>query len=108
MGQIDSGSPYTYIPTLAGFPCVAMMLDVHSQLPAGTKDAGSRGRGTQGQAKRKRAELIEALRGRIRPHHQRCSSRIRSSVEALQQAIAEIDAPILYYELDFTNTAEYL
>jgi len=52
--------------------------------------------------------LIEALRGRIRPHHQRCSSRIRSSVEALQQAIAEIDAPILYYELDFTNTAEYL
>lgn len=26
----------------------------------------------QGNAKRRRAELIEALRGRIRPHHQHC------------------------------------
>jgi transposase len=44
-----------------------------------------------GNAKRRRAELIEALRGRIRPHHQALLQLHLRLVEALQAAIAEID-----------------
>jgi len=48
----------------------------------------------QGSAKRKRAELVEALRGRIRPHHQALLRLHPKVIEALKEAIADIDARV--------------
>jgi transposase len=48
----------------------------------------------QGSAKRKRAELVEALRGRIRPHHQALLRLHLKVIEALREAIADIDARV--------------
>jgi transposase len=48
----------------------------------------------QGTARKKRAELIEALRGRIRPHHRGLLKVHLGMVTALEQAIAEIDATV--------------
>jgi len=48
----------------------------------------------QGSAKRKRAELVEALRGRIRPHHQALLRLHLKVIEALKEAIADIDARV--------------
>ena len=48
----------------------------------------------QGSAKRKRAELVEALRGRIRPHHQALLRLHLKVVDALKDAIADIDARV--------------
>ena len=48
----------------------------------------------QGQAKKKRAELIEALRGRVRPHHQALLQLHLRLVDALREAIADIDARV--------------
>jgi transposase len=47
-----------------------------------------------GNAKRKRPELIEALRGRIRPHHQALLQLHLKLVDALRDAIADIDARV--------------
>jgi transposase len=47
-----------------------------------------------GTARKKRAELIEALHGRIRPHHRGLLKVHLELVTALQQAIAEIDATV--------------
>jgi transposase len=48
----------------------------------------------QGSAKRKRAELVEALRGRIRPHHQALLRLHLKLIDALKEAIADIDARV--------------
>jgi transposase len=48
----------------------------------------------QGTARKKRAELIEALHGRIRPHHRGLLKVHLELVTALQHAIAEIDATV--------------
>jgi transposase len=48
----------------------------------------------QGTAKRKRAELVEALRGRIRPHHQALLRLHLKVVDTLKEAIADIDARV--------------
>lgn len=48
----------------------------------------------QGQARKKRTELIEALRGRIRPHHQALLQLHLKLVDALRDAIADIDARV--------------
>jgi len=48
----------------------------------------------QGSARRKRAELVEALRGRIRPHHQALLRLHLKVIDALKEAIADIDARV--------------
>jgi transposase len=48
----------------------------------------------QGNARKKRAELIEALHGRVRPHHRRLLQVHLKLVATLEQAIAEIDATV--------------
>jgi transposase len=48
----------------------------------------------QGTAKRKRAELVEALRGRIRPHHQALLRLHLKVVDTLKEAIADIDSRV--------------
>ena len=48
----------------------------------------------QGAARKKRAELIEALHGRIRPHHRGLLKVHLMLVATLEQAIADIDATV--------------
>jgi transposase len=48
----------------------------------------------QGTARNKRAELIEALHGRIRPHHRGLLKVHLKLVATLEQAIADIDATV--------------
>jgi len=48
----------------------------------------------QGQARKKRSELIEALRGRIRPHHRALLQLHLKLVDALRDAIADIDVRV--------------
>jgi len=48
----------------------------------------------QGTARKKRAELVEALRGRIRDHHRRLLQVHLDLIEALEQALADIDAAV--------------
>jgi transposase len=48
----------------------------------------------QGTARKKRAELVEALHGRIRPHHRGLLKVHLDLVVALQQAVAEVDATV--------------
>jgi transposase len=48
----------------------------------------------QGTARKKRAELVEALHGRIRPHHRGLLKVHLELVAALEQALADIDATV--------------
>ncbi len=48
----------------------------------------------QGTARRKRVELVEALRGRIRPHHRELLRIHLNLVDALHQALADVDARV--------------
>lgn len=48
----------------------------------------------RGHARKKRAELVEALRGRIRPHHQGLLRVHLNLIEALHQALADIDTRV--------------
>ena len=48
----------------------------------------------QGQARKKRAELIEALRGRVTPHHRSLLKLHLQLVDALQGALREVDASV--------------
>jgi transposase len=48
----------------------------------------------QGTARKKRTELVEALRGRIRDHHRRLLKVHLELVAALEQALADIDATV--------------
>jgi transposase len=48
----------------------------------------------QGTARKKRSELIEALRGRIRPHHQALLRIHLNLVDALHQALADVDSRV--------------
>lgn len=48
----------------------------------------------QGHARKRRAELVEALRGRIRTHHRELLRIHLNLVDALNQALAEVDARV--------------
>lgn len=48
----------------------------------------------QGNARKKRVELVEALRGRIRAHHQELLRIHLNLIEALYQALADVDARV--------------
>jgi len=48
----------------------------------------------RGNARKKRTELVEALRGRIRPHHQELLRIHLNLVDALHQALADVDARV--------------
>ena len=48
----------------------------------------------QGHARKKRTELVEALRGRIRPHHQELLRIHLNLIDALHQALADVDARV--------------
>jgi transposase len=48
----------------------------------------------QGAARKKRAELVEALRGRIRTHHRELLRIHLNLIDALNQALAEVDARV--------------
>lgn len=48
----------------------------------------------QGNARKKHAELVEALRGRVRPHHQELLRIHLNLVDALHQALADVDARV--------------
>lgn len=48
----------------------------------------------QGSARKKRVELVEALRGRIRPHHQELLRIHLKLIEALYQALADVDVRV--------------
>ncbi len=61
---------------------------------AGERDPEKLADLAQGNAKRRRGELIEALRGRIRPHHQALLQLHLKLVDALKEAIADIDARV--------------
>jgi transposase len=47
-----------------------------------------------GNAKRRHADLVESLRGRIRPHHQELLRIHLNVIESLQQAMADIDTRV--------------
>ena len=48
----------------------------------------------QGNARKKRSELVEALRGRVRPHHRELLRIHLNLVDALHQALADVDARV--------------
>lgn len=48
----------------------------------------------RGTARKKRAEVVEALRGRIRDHHRRLVKIHLELVTALEQAIADVDTAV--------------
>jgi len=48
----------------------------------------------QGTARKKRAELVEALRGRVKPHHQALLRIHLNLVDALHQALADVDSRV--------------
>ena len=48
----------------------------------------------QGNARKKRTELVEALRGRVRPHHQELLRIHLNLIDALHQALADVDARV--------------
>ncbi len=48
----------------------------------------------QGNARKKRTELVEALRGRIRPHHRELLRIHLNLIDALHQALADVDARV--------------
>ncbi len=48
----------------------------------------------QGNARKKRAALIEALHGRIVPHHQRLLELHLTIIDTLEQALAKVDADV--------------
>jgi len=48
----------------------------------------------QGHARKKRVELVEALRGRIRAHHQELLRIHLNLIDALYQALADVDARV--------------
>ncbi|HEX8756516.1 MAG TPA: IS110 family transposase [Steroidobacteraceae bacterium] len=48
----------------------------------------------QGHARKKRTELVEALRGRVRPHHRELLRIHLNLVDALHQALADVDARV--------------
>jgi len=63
-------------------------------LIAGERDPERLADLAQGTARKKRAELAEALHGRIRPHHRGLLKVHLELVSALEQALAEIDATV--------------
>lgn len=63
-------------------------------LIAGETDPDTLADLAQGSARKKRAELVEALRGRIRPHHRALLRIHLNLVEALYQALADVDARV--------------
>jgi transposase len=65
-----------------------------SALIAGETDPEKLADLAQGVARKKRAELVEALRGRIRPHHQELLRIHLTLIEALHQALADVDARV--------------
>jgi transposase len=48
----------------------------------------------QGNARKKRSELVEALRGRVRPHHHELLRIHLNLIDALHQALADVDARV--------------
>ena len=48
----------------------------------------------QGNARKKRSELVEALRGRVRPHHRELLRIHLNLIDALHQALADVDARV--------------
>lgn len=48
----------------------------------------------QGNARKKRTELVEALRGRVRPHHRELLRIHLNLIDALHQALADVDARV--------------
>jgi transposase len=48
----------------------------------------------QGAARKKRTELVEALRGRVKPHHQALLRIHLNLVDALHQALADVDSRV--------------
>jgi transposase len=48
----------------------------------------------QGNARKKRKELVEALRGRVRPHHRELLRIHLNLVDALDRALADVDARV--------------
>ena len=63
-------------------------------LIAGVNDPEKLADLAQGSARKKRAELVEALHGRIRPHHRGLLKVHLELVSALEQALADIDATV--------------
>jgi transposase len=61
---------------------------------AGESDPEKLARLAQGTARRKHGELVEALRGRITPHHRTMIKLHLDLVAALRQALSEIDAAL--------------
>ena len=63
-------------------------------LIAGESDAEKLADLAQGNARKKRGELVEALRGRIRTHHRELLRIHLNLIEALYQALEDIDARV--------------
>lgn len=62
----------------------------------------------QGTARKKRAELVEALHGRIRDHHRRLLKVHMEMVDALEHALAEIDTAVGKSLAPITDSARLL
>jgi transposase len=63
-------------------------------LIAGESDPEKLAELAQGNARKKRAELVEALRGRIRPHHRELLRIHLNLIQALNQALADVDTRV--------------
>ena len=63
-------------------------------LIAGQSDPEKLAELAQGNARKKRAELVEALRGRIRAHHRELLRIHLNLIEALYQALEDVDARV--------------
>ncbi len=62
----------------------------------------------QGNARKKRRELVEALRGRVRPHHRELLRIHLNLVDALHQALADVDARVGKTLAPIKNSARLL
>jgi len=77
-------------------------------LVAGETDPQKLAELAQGTARKKRTELVEALRGRVRPHHRELLRIHLNLIDALHQALADVDARVGKTLAPIKNSARLL
>jgi transposase len=69
-------------------------MDILNAIVEGESDPQKLADLARGNARKKRAELVQALHGRVRDHHRRLLKMHLTLVKAVQEAIAELDATL--------------
>jgi transposase len=85
--NIKLGSVLSDVLGASGRAMLAAIID-------GQSDPETLAQLAQGTARRKRADLVEALRGRITPHHRAMLKLHLDLIAALEHALAEVDAAV--------------